>query len=82
MVERKVERKKGGKESREEGLVAAAVLVKGLLLTQLSFAVPVLDALQSKTQENPMSTAGVMPKKVDALGRPAKPFSEKNLRAL
>ena len=35
MVERKVERKKCGKESREEGLVAAAVLVKGLLLLSL-----------------------------------------------
>jgi hypothetical protein len=48
MVEQKVERKKGGKERRKEGLVATAVLVKGMLLTQSSFAVPV-DALQSKT---------------------------------
>ena len=31
MVERKEERKKGGKKGREEGLVAAAVLVNGLL---------------------------------------------------
>ena len=31
MVEQKIERKEGGKERREEGLVATAVLVKGLL---------------------------------------------------
>ena len=75
MVERKVERKKGGKKSREEGLVAVIVLVKGLLLTQLSWALMV-EALQSKRHANPMHTSGLMPKKVDALGLPAQTFSK------